>query len=101
MIQTKTGLGQGFNVMWCQLKHDPLRHQGNHCLLATTFVCTGQPVDNSDINDRQTSQRLLVLLGSLSQRHCLCAQFIHYYQTAHRFRASIHTLQGVKAHVSS
>lgn len=61
------------------------------------FVNTGQPVDNSDINDRQASQRLLVLLGSLSQPHrglCLCTQFIHHYQTSHRFRASIHTFTG-------
>lgn len=64
------------------------------------FVNTWQPVDNSDINDRQASQRLLVLLGSLSQLHrglCLCTQFIHHYQTSHRFRL----LQGAKANVSS
>ncbi len=26
---------QGFNVMWRQVKHDLLCHQGNHCLLTT------------------------------------------------------------------
>lgn len=25
----------GFNVMWRQVKHSLLCHQGNHCLLAT------------------------------------------------------------------
>ena len=85
----------GFNVMLCQVKHGFLCHQGNLGLLLSLFMYTGQPVGNSDINDRQASQWLLVPQGSLSQLHrglCLCTQFIYHYQTSHR--SSVHTCTG-------
>lgn len=50
----------------CEVKHDHLFHQGNHCLLTTreTFMYTGQMVDSNDINDRQASQGLLLLCAA-------------------------------------
>lgn len=83
------------SVLWCQFKDDLLCRLDNRCLLATGgSICGHWTASGKQRYQWQTGLTMAACsLGSLSQPHwglCLCTQFIHHYQTTHRFRCRIH-----------